>query len=273
MTCPVDDLTAHADEPWDHPRAVPGTRRLDFQCCDGDGSDWALYRPPDRGASWVVVLHGHGSTGDQLFTRDDIRTHWLKWILAQGLGVLTPHLHGNAWMHARAVADLHGLVRWLRRDCGARRLVLLGGSMGGASALIHAIRHPEDFQAVAALCAATDLAQLHGSLAGQTEWPQAEIAAALEAGYGGPPACCAPAYEAHGVLRHAHRLAMPLYVAHGDDDLLIPVAHTERLRGALPPDAPATFEILAGGGHDAPLTAPGLRPWLARHALPGKAHA
>jgi pimeloyl-ACP methyl ester carboxylesterase len=258
------------DQPWEHADSLPGVRRLVYGNATDEESDWALYRQPAPGAGWVVVLHGHGSTGDQLFTRADIRAHWLQWLLAQGLGVLTPHLRGDAWMHAQAVAELHWLVEWLRTAQAARHLVLLGGSMGGTGALIYATRHPRDFQAVATLCPATDLARFHQELLGHDEWPRGAIRAALEAGYGGAPATGEDAYVRHSALAHVRRLTMSLYVAHGDQDPLIPVDHTERLRRAMPPDAPATFEILPGGGHDAPLTAPGLLPWLTRHTLPAK---
>jgi dipeptidyl aminopeptidase/acylaminoacyl peptidase len=251
------------EKPWEHPATVAGTRHLAFSGADGTTSDWALYRAPDRGAVWVVVLHGHGSAADQLFTRADIRAHWLEWILAQGLGVLTPQLRGNAWMHAGAVADLHQLAHWLRTEHAARRLLLLGGSMGGASALIHAICHPADFQVVAALCPATDLADLHGHLSQRTESPHADVRQAIETAYGGAPAARAEEYACHSALGHAHRLTMPLFVAHGAQDPLIPVEHVLRLRDAMATGAETTFEILPGGGHDAPLTAPGLLPWLA----------
>jgi pimeloyl-ACP methyl ester carboxylesterase len=210
-----------------------------------------------------VVLHGHGSSGDQLFTRADLRDSWLRWALSLGVGLLTPHLRGDCWMAAAAAADLSQLVGWLRRARGAERVLLVGGSMGGTGALIHAVAHPRDVDAVAALCPATDLAILHAQLAALADaGVRDQIRGALESAYGGTPARRPAAYAAHSARTRWRRLAVPLYVAHGTADALIDVGHAVALRDALPASVDARFEFLPAGDHDAPLRAPGLLPWL-----------
>ena len=133
-----------------------GLRRIDYRS-DLDGTaDWALLRRARNGGTWIVNIHGHGSHGDQLFVREDIRRLWLPAFLDRGLGLLCPNLRGNAWMSPAAAHDLHALLGLVRSGYGAERFVLFGGSMGGTSNLVYAIRRPEDVAGVAALCAATD---------------------------------------------------------------------------------------------------------------------
>lgn len=48
--------------------------RIEYTGRDGF-ADWALARLPESGADWVVCIHGHGSNGDQLYVREDIKKH------------------------------------------------------------------------------------------------------------------------------------------------------------------------------------------------------
>ncbi len=239
-----------------------GTLRLRYVSPVDGHADWALLLPPSGATTWLVALHGHGSGGDQLFTRPDIRDAWLAHYRRRGLGVLSPHLRGNAWMSPAAVADLHGLLAWLRQHWGAGRVVLFSGSMGGTGNLIYAVQHPEDVRAVAALGAATDLAAYW-------RWCQAhpggvidEIAAAVAHAYGGPPGQAPAAYGAHQVVAGAHRLSMPVLLAHGGADALIPVQQARILADRLAGQAGFVYRELPNGDHDAPLHGAGGLAWL-----------
>jgi len=106
----------------------PGVRRIDYRSGVDGLADWALVRPPRRGGTWVVNLHGHGSTGDQLYTREDIKRDWLTAFTQRGLGLLTPHLRGDAWMAPDAAKDLHGLLQLIREQSG---LATTGHSTSG----------------------------------------------------------------------------------------------------------------------------------------------
>ena len=53
--------------------------------------DWAMVLPPpNNGTKWLVCIHGHGSLGDQLYTRKDIRDWYLPRFRERGYGILTP---------------------------------------------------------------------------------------------------------------------------------------------------------------------------------------
>ena len=83
--------------------------------------DWAMVLPPKSGTKWLVCIHGHGSLGDQLYTRKDIHDWYLPRFLERGYGILTPTLRGNAWMAPPAVEDLDGLLDILRAEYKAEK--------------------------------------------------------------------------------------------------------------------------------------------------------
>jgi pimeloyl-ACP methyl ester carboxylesterase len=228
-----------------------GVLRLDYRSVVGGAEDWALLWPPERRRTWLVCLHGHGSHGDQLYVRPDIAERWLPLLRATGCGILTPNLRDDAWMAPQAAADLH-----------AERFVFVGGSMGGAGVLIYSVLHPEDVAGVAAVCPATDVGAYHDWCVRQSEPPVLhEIAAAIRTAYGGTPQERPEVFSLHSCLARADRLAMPVYLAHGDADELVPVDQSRALQEALPPRS-LKYRELPGGDHDSPLTAAVLREAL-----------
>ncbi|HRU05676.1 MAG TPA: hypothetical protein P5137_07860 [Candidatus Brocadiia bacterium] len=240
--------------------APPGLLRLDYASRVDGLADWALVWPGD-GADWVVQLHRHGSTGDQIFTRKDIRDLWLPHYRKLGLGVLSPNLHGNAWMSPAAAADLRELIAWTRRTYGARRFFFSSGSMGGTSNLIYAVLHPEDVAAVVARCPATDLAIYHDWLAAHPGGVRDQIRQAIATAYGGPPSAAPDVYAAHSALRNASRLTMPVHLCHADADPTIPVDESRRLAQAMAGKPNFTY-LEIPGGHDAPLARREALDWL-----------
>ncbi|NLW49436.1 MAG: alpha/beta fold hydrolase [Candidatus Brocadiaceae bacterium] len=241
-----------------------GVLRLDYHSALDGAADWALFRPDERTRMVIVGLHGHGSGGDQFYTRPDLARAWLPLLCGTGCGLLTPNLRGNAWMAPSAAADLRALLQHVRQEYGVLRFVLLGGSMGGTGALIYSVLHPEDVAGVIAVCPATDIGAYHGWCLRRGHPPVLlEIAAAIRAAYGGSPEERPGVYAQHSCLARAGRLAMPVYLAHGDADEIIPVGQSRTLRDALPSHS-LLYRERAGGGHDAPLTAAVLREGLGR---------
>lgn len=240
----------------------PGVLRVSYSSAVDGASDWALAWPPATGRTWAVVLHGHGSHGDQLYTREDVRRAWLTPLRAAGAGILTPNLRDNAWMAPAAATDLHDLLDWARRRFGATRFVFVSGSMGGSGNLIYATLHPGDCAAVVALGAATDLAAYHDWCAQQTGAIQRQVAAAIETAYGGPPARKPELYRQHSPLYQTARLTMPVFLAHGERDTLMPVSQMRALAAELAGRQDCVYSEMVKGGHDAPLTCQPAMDWL-----------
>lgn len=247
--------------------AMAGIRRLDYRSEVDGQADWALVRPPARGLVWLVCLHGHGSHGDQLYTRPDIRERWLPEFLDRNLGLLTPNLRDNAWMGPAAVRDLDDLLDLVRAEYGATHFLFASGSMGGTGNLIYAALRPANVAGVIARGAASDLASYHAwCRAHQTAKPVlGEIAAAIAAAYGGPPETAGNAYAAHSALALAERLTMPLFLSHGAADAVIPVSQTRALVGRLADHPNLVYQEIPDGNHDSPLharTTPDALDWL-----------
>ncbi len=235
--------------------AIP-LQRLDFTSRLDRVSDWAvMWTCGDAGRPWWVFVHGHGSTGDQLWTRQDLHDTWWPLAAQLRLNVLAVNTRGNAWMGPAAAADLHALLAWLRETHGASQCILASGSMGGTSSLIYAAVHPEDVAGVIALCPATDLARYYAWCRQHHECRPIldEIATAIAAGYGGAPGQAAKAYKLHSACRQANRLTMPIYVAHGTEDATIPVCESRYLAGALATHPAFTYQEMPGGSHESPL--------------------
>ena len=237
-------------EPADGAAFPHGVVRLRYVSGTDAHRDWALALPPTHCNTWVVNLHGHGSHGDQLYVREDIRRDWFPGFRRRGLGILTPNLRDNAWMSPAAADDLHGLLELVRGRYGADRYVFVSGSMGGTGALIYAILHHEDVAGVAALCPATGVATLHRHCAETAGL--GDLAAAITVAYGGTPDDAAETYDRHSALRHRDRLTMPVYLAHGSADAIIPVTHSRAMADAGTP-GPLKYREIPGGHHDSPV--------------------
>ncbi len=215
---------------------------------DNGVRDWGYVYPRSLCRIGVVVIHGHGSHGDQLFVRADIKGR-VDYMLANGLGILSPNLRDNAWMSPEAVADLKELILWAKKDFGWEKIILASGSMGGTSNLIFASLYPELVDAVVALGAATDLPDYVEWLA-QQELPVChEIREAILSSYHQDFDLMA----AHSVDRFAEKLTMPVWYSHGEADKLMPVSGARSLAAKLKAKKDFHFHEIPGGDHDSPL--------------------
>jgi len=238
--------------PWKEKDFPEGVLRLEYLSCFDQKKDWALLQV--QKSDWLVKLHGHGSSGDQIYTRQDLKNNWLPKFLTAGFSLFSPHLRANAWMSPQAVSDLHGLLGYLREKFQARRFFFFSGSMGGTGNLIYSALHPEDVTAVVALCPATDLT-LYYHWCREQKGPEVlkEIAAAIENSYGGPPESLPRLYRQHSALANCSRLVMPVCVVHGDADAIIPVELSRLLARCLKNHHQFFYQEIPGGNHDAPL--------------------
>ncbi len=223
---------------------------------DGTRQTFLLLPPcdPQRVETLVVALHGHGSHQEQFMTPeiyDDALGQAVRFAQAENLLYVTPEYRGNSWMNAAATADIRQLIALLRVEFPVRRVVLVGGSMGGTSVLTFAALHPEGIDGVVSLCPATDIAALFHELTGG---PWAFIASAIRESYGGTPEDCPAEYALRSSLHHAERLTMPIILVHGDADQVLHVRHVRELVARLHAlGAPLDYTELPNGDHDAPV--------------------
>lgn len=250
-----------------------GLKRLEYKSAVDDLEDWALLLPGKDPSVCIIVLHGHGSTGDQLFTRQDIREAWLPTFSNSGASIVTVNLRGNAWMSPAAATDLHELLQWMRAEQGLERTIFYSGSMGGTSNLIYAALYPQDVNAVVALGATTHLASYYCWCLDQSLETPHQIAGAIKEAYGGDPSSKKVLFEQHSALQNATRLTMPIYFAHGEADVLMPVEQARDLAQALQHQKYFSYYEIPGGSHDSPLWDKGALEFLKRQMNENNRHS
>ncbi len=147
-----------------------------------------------------------------------------------------------AFPYPAAIEDVKSAVRWLKSN-GAEKVVLVGYSAGGTLALSAGL--PRDIQvaAIVSVAAAADL----DSWAASVAFPQAKVDVAN--------------YLNGALSREASPLyavrsgAPPVFLFHGDDDQLVPIAQSvmmaERLKAK---KVPVLFRVVSKAGHDVLLT-------------------
>jgi len=160
-------------------------------------------------------------------------------------------------MSPLAVDHLRALLEWVRGEYGVRQFLFLGGSMGGTGVLFYSLQHPEDVGGAIVLGAVPAAAPyVRWGRAFPSGTIQREIAEAIEAAYGGPPECTPQVYAERDARTRVDRLPSFLFLAHGTDDLLMPVDWMRELGAILRPGHFQRFYEVPGG-HDAPLALAG----------------
>ena len=140
-------------------------------------------------------------------------------------------------------------------------------SDGGTSNLIYAGLRPQNVAGIIARGAVCDLPAYHAfcrlqpgtaeaapydqAELARTQAIRQEIADSLELHYGGTPAEKPALYHAHSPLFHTENLQnIPIFLAHGTADALMPVSQSRRLAGALACHSRFTYIEIPGGNHD-----------------------
>jgi len=217
---------------------------------DADGrEDWALAVPGENPLGiGIVVLHGHGSGGDQFFTWKQLGDG-RDFLSRLRCGILSPDLRGNAWMCPEAVEDLAKLMIFAKKRFKWRKIILASGSMGGTGGLIFASHHPELVDAVVALGAATDLASYVSWCGRQKLEVCGRIAEAIRTAYKNDRELM----KSHSSLARYENLTIPVWLCHGVADEIIPVSQARRLAGKMAEFPDFVYREVWRGDHDSPM--------------------
>jgi fermentation-respiration switch protein FrsA (DUF1100 family) len=203
-----------------------------------------------RGAAAGSVLHVHGNAAN-------ISNHLplVSWLPAAGYNVLLFDYRGFGRSDGRptlegAVADTRAALAWLRarRDIDAARLVVLGHSLGGATAVRAVAADPQGVRALVVDSAFASYRGIARDAAGALGWIASPLFASLPGADADPVAAI-------------RTLPVPLLVMHGSADRIIPIAHGEALYAAAP--QPKRWLRIEGGVHLDALMRPEVRAQLA----------
>lgn len=129
------------------------------------------------------------------------------------------------------------------------RMCIVGGSYGGYSALMSAIRRPERYRCVATLNGVTDIPLMFQG----SEWSHTEYwVERMRSLVGGDPESDYDALAALSPVYHVGELAAPVLIAHGTRDRRVDVEHAHRLRAMLEAHGKPYDWLLVGGGEHSP---------------------
>ena len=120
-------------------------------------------------------------------------------------------------MGPRAEAEVLQIVGMIREQHGVRRVFVTGGSMGGTSALILGVLHPELFAGISSLNGTANMLEFEG------------FQDAIAASYGGDKTQKEEEYRRRSAELNAERLTMPLACTVGGKDRSVPPDSVRRL--------------------------------------------
>jgi len=181
---------------------------------------------------------------------------WVQFLASRGYAVLQPNYRGSSGYGDRYESlgygkwgrtmqdDLTDGVKWLVAEgiADPNRVCIVGGSYGGYAALMGAIRTPDTYKCAAAFAPVTDIKRFlrdHGDYV-EDSYDYQRVAGSLDK----------DELEQISPLRRAKEVALPLLLAHGTADDVVPVEHSrelaEKLKGL---DKPVKYLEMADENH------------------------
>ena len=167
----------------------------------------------------LIALHGHGSDRWQYARDPRGECKGVRDVAARhGMIFVSPDYRATtSWMGPAAEADLVQLVGLLRERHQVRRIYLVGGSMGGTSALIFAALHPELLDGVLASNGTANMMEYEN------------FQEAIIASYGGTKQDKPEEYRKRSPELVPEKFTMALALTVGGKDTLVPPDSVRRL--------------------------------------------
>ncbi len=195
--------------------------------CDGTTQHYVLMLPEgfkaEESHSLLIALHGHGADRWQFAqeSRDECRAARDVAAEHRMIFVSPDYRAKTSWMGPKAEADVVQIIDDLKRQYRVDRVFICGGSMGGASCLTFAVRHPDLIDGVASM----------NGTANHLEY--AEFQDAISQSFGGPKAEIPIEYKNRSAEYWPERLTMPVGITAGGKDTLVPPDSVVRLADIL----------------------------------------
>lgn len=194
---------------------------------DGTTQRYVLMLPEgfkaDEAHDVLIALHGHGSDRWQFArdNRDECRAT-RDAAAEHGMIFVSPDYRAKtSWMGPKAEADMMQIIEGLKKRYRVRRVVICGGSMGGASCLTFAVRHPELVDGIASM----------NGTANHLEYERFQDAIAES--FGGTKAQIPLEYKNRSAEYWPERLTMPVAFTTSGKDASVPPHSVLRLAEVL----------------------------------------
>jgi dipeptidyl aminopeptidase/acylaminoacyl peptidase len=224
---------------------------------DGLTISGVMYRPPARfRGRRPVVINIHGGPESQERPRFLGRSNYL--LNELGIAIIYPNVRGsagfgktfmsldNGFLRENAVKDLGALLDWIaeQKYLDKSRVSLAGASYGGTLSLAAAAAYPDRIRCAFDGFGMSNIATFLDRLS-----PAIKPVRRPEYGDESDPAV-REYLDRIAPLTHAGRLRMPLYVAHGRNDVSVPVQESEQLIAAVKGNGTPLWVVYAtNAGH------------------------
>jgi dipeptidyl aminopeptidase/acylaminoacyl peptidase len=215
-------------------RTLANVKPVSYPAADGTMVPAYLTLPPGKAAKGlpaVVLPHGGPSS------RDEWGFDWLaQFLAARGYAVIQPNYRGSSgfgdqWLAENgfkgwrtSIGDVSSAARYLTKEgiADPAKLAILGWSYGGYAALQSAATEPSLYKAVVAIAPVTDLGKLKDDSAGFTSRRLVEkfVGSGAHVAEGSP-------------LRRASAITAPVLLVHGDLDINVGFAQSQKMDAAL----------------------------------------
>lgn len=215
-------------------RALASVKSITYAAADGSKIPAYLTIPAgSTGKNLPTVVLPHGGPS----SRDVWGFDWLaQFLAARGYAVIQPNYRGssgygtefqnkNGWVNWRtAMSDIGDSARYLTKEgiADPTRIAIVGWSYGGYAALQSAAIEPGLYKASIAIAPVTDMGLLKKENEGYTS--SKLVNASIGTG---------PHLVEGSPMRHAERIKVPVLLFHGDYDINVGIAHSEKMADAL----------------------------------------
>ena len=200
------------------------------------------FTPAEPSKRWAILIHGYGRDGTFAY---DYAAEYLK----RGWNVLIPDLRAAGKSEGEFITmgalESADVVLWTQRLPSDAEVVFHGVSMGAATAMLAAAKHPQNLRAVVEDCGYTSAYEMFTAqverLFGLPEYPVMPLANGVcKLKTGVRISDAAP-------LDSISEVEVPVLFIHGDADSLVPPEMMSRLFDACA--APKDKFVVEGAGH------------------------
>lgn len=194
---------------------------------DGTVQHYVLMKPTDfdpaQSRDLLIALHGHGSDRWQFAQNDRGECRGARDVAAahKMLYVSPDYRAKTSWMGPAAEMDMVQLIGALRGEFKIGRVLIMGGSMGGTSALTFTALHPDLVQGVVALNPTANLLEYD------------QFQKHIQASYGGDKMTVPGEYHRRSAEYWPVAFTMPLAITTGGRDTIVPPDSALRLASAV----------------------------------------
>lgn len=221
-------------------RRYPEHENLEFanaetlvvETADGTSLEAYFYQPQSDFAHDTLLVWPHGGP---VGVRDDIDFNAdVQYLTSRGFAVVQVNFRGSSGFGKnfreqgvgqfgqQIEADISAVVTHIQEQYNFSKLCSLGESYGGYSAVMLAIKNPELYQCVSAGFGVYDLSLLFNESNTRTRDEYRDWIAAVVGDYDTSLQNSSPVY-------FAERLKAPLLLYAGEEDLIAPIEHSNRL--------------------------------------------